>query len=71
MISGCLGLEIMELGAEGSMFSFQDQYQGGANGVFICKQMQCLKGLIVPCFSLMQLCGTTGACQGIQNKLDF
>lgn len=36
VISGCLGLEIMEPGAEGSMFSFQDQYQGGANGVFIC-----------------------------------
>lgn len=36
VISGHLGLEIMELGAEDGMVLFQDQYQGGANGVFIC-----------------------------------
>lgn len=35
--SGRLGLEIMAVGVEGGMVLFQDQYQGGANGVFICR----------------------------------
>lgn len=35
--SGSLGLKIMAVGVECSMVLFQDQYQGGANHVFICK----------------------------------
>lgn len=36
VISGHLGLEIMELGVEGGVLLFQDQYRGGANSVFVC-----------------------------------